>query len=82
MVKHKHRDKYKVEEQFSGSATRHMWQGLLMINDYKKKPRHIMVTNATLPDVINTFFSRLEYNDPELPRRAPDDNMGYTLSLH
>jgi hypothetical protein len=40
-----------------------------------------VVTNATLSDELNTFFSRFEHNDPELPRKAPDDNVGYILSL-
>jgi hypothetical protein len=66
MVKHKYRDK--VDEPPT-------------IMDYIKQASHITVTNATLQD-RNTFYSRLQQKDPVLPRRAPDDNVGYTLSLH
>jgi hypothetical protein len=58
-----------------------MWLGLLTITDYKNKASHIAVTNATLPDKLNIFFSRFEHNDPELPRRTPDDSVA-THSLH
>ena len=75
MVKHKYIGKMK--EQFS----RCMWQGFLTIMDYKNKASHITFNNATLPDKLNTLFSRFERNDPELLRRAPDENVGYTLTV-
>ena len=57
---------------------RHMWQGILTIKDPEKIASHIAFTNATLPEELNMFFSRFEHNDPELLRRVPDDNVGYT----
>ena len=65
MERHKYRDK--VEEQFSGSDMRRMWQELLTI------------MNAALTHELNP--SRVEHKGSELPRRAPEDNEGYVLTV-
>ncbi|XP_071183951.1 uncharacterized protein [Salvelinus alpinus] len=39
-----------------------MWQGLQEITDYKKKTSHVMDTDVTLPDKLNTFFADFEDN--------------------
>ena len=46
----------KVESQFNGSETRHMWQGLQTIMDY------VADMDALLSDKLNTLFVRFEDN--------------------
>ena len=65
----------KVESQFNGSDTRHMWQRLQEITDYKKNSSHITDTDVTLPDKLNTFFASFE--DNTVPPSWPD-NKDYT----
>ena len=52
----------KVESQFNGSDTRHIWQGLQAITDYKKKTSNITANNVLLPEKLNTSFARFEDN--------------------
>ena len=63
----------KVESQFNGSNTIRMWQGLQTITDYKGKTRHVVDTDVLLPDKLNTFFARFEYNTVPPTRPAPKD---------
>ena len=77
IARHKYRIKW--EEQFSVSEARYMWQGLLTITYYKKKASHVADTNAALPDERGEKISRLEHNDSELLRIAPEENEGYVF---
>ena len=54
----------------NGSDTRHMWQGLQSITDYKKKTSPIADTDVLLPDKLNNFFARFEENTVPLTRPA------------
>ena len=38
-------------------------------------------TNAALPVEQNTYLSCFKQNNSELPRRAPEDNEGYLLTV-
>ncbi|KAK6293853.1 hypothetical protein J4Q44_G00361790 [Coregonus suidteri] len=60
LAKHQYRDK--VESQFNSSDTRRMWQGLQTITDYKWKSSHVVNTDVSHPDKLNTFFARFEDN--------------------
>jgi hypothetical protein len=40
---------YRDESQFNGSNTRHMWQGLQAITDYKKKTSPVADIDVLLP---------------------------------
>ena len=51
-VKRQYRDK--VELQFNGSETRHMWQGLHTITDYIKNTSHVVDTNILLLHKLKT----------------------------
>ena len=57
----------KVESQ--GSETRHMWQGLQTITDYKRKTSHIAETDVLPLDRLNTLFARFE--DSTVPPTRP-----------
>ena len=67
-AKRQYRDN--VELKFNGSDTRHMWQAIQIITDYKRKTSHVPETNVLLLHSLNTFFSRFEDNTvpPKLPR--------------
>ena len=69
-AKRQYRDK--VESQFNGSNTRHIWQGLQTIMD-----NHI---NVLLPDKLNNFFARFEENTVPLTRPATKD-CGLSISV-
>ena len=62
----------KQESQFNGSDTRHMWQGLQTVTDYKRKTSHITDTDVLLPDKLNTF-TRFEDNTVPPTRSTPKD---------
>ena len=80
MARHKYRDGAIVKEQFGGSDTMCMWQGLLTSQITKKKASHVGDTNTALPDELNTFFSHSKHNDSELPSSAREDNEGYVIT--
>ncbi|XP_071264702.1 CD5 antigen-like [Salvelinus alpinus] len=69
---------FEVESQFNGSDTRHTWQGLQSITDYKKKTSPVADTNVLLPDKLNNFFAR--YEDKTVPVTWPA-NKTYGLSF-
>jgi hypothetical protein len=70
-AKRQYRDK--VESQFNGSDTRHMWQGRQTITDYKTKTSHVADTDILLPDGLNTFFARFVDNTVSPTRPATKD---------
>ena len=49
-----------------------MWQVLQTITDYKGKPRSELPSDASLPDELNTFYTRFEASNTEPCMRAPD----------
>jgi hypothetical protein len=55
--------------QFNGSGTRHMWQGLQSITDYKMKTSHVTDTDVLLPGKLNILFACFE--DNTVPPKKP-----------
>ena len=55
-AKRQYRDK--VQSEFNDLNTRHKWQGLQLITDYKKKTSPVADTDASLPNKLNNFFAR------------------------
>ena len=76
--KRQYRDK--VESQFEDSDTKHMWQGLQTITDYKGKASHVVDTNVLLPDKLNTFFACFEDNTVP-PTRPTTKDCGLSFSV-
>ena len=65
-AKRQYRDK--VESQLNGSDTRHMWQGLQSITEYKQKTSPVADTDVLLPDKLNNLFALFEDNTVPLTR--------------
>ena len=72
-----------IERKWSGismAQTRHMWQGLQTITDYKGKTSHVADTDILLPDTLNTFFARFE-NNTVPPTRPTTKDCGLSFSV-
>ena len=61
----------KVEAYNTGSDARRMWQDLKTITDYRGKPRHELISDASLPDELNAVYAHLEASNTEACTRAP-----------
>jgi hypothetical protein len=48
-----------------------MWQGLIMITDFNRKPRCELPSDASLPDELNNFYAHFEARNTEACMRAP-----------
>ena len=75
--------RFKIESYYTVSDDRRMWQGLKTITDYKWKPRRELPSDASLPDVLNAFYARIEASNIEACTRAPAvlDDCVITLSV-
>jgi hypothetical protein len=56
-----------------------MCQGLQTIKDSKRKPDD--VADVSLPDKLNTFFTRFEENNIEPPTQSPATHEDCVLSF-
>ena len=62
--KAKYHYRKKVEDDLSASDTRNVWTGLRTMTDYKLTRKTADTTDKTLPDKLNTFYSRFDVNQP------------------
>ena len=70
----------KVESNFQGSNTRNMWTGLRAITDYKEKTSSAVLTSASFPDELNTFYARFENTSPAVEVPKAQDSCPLTIS--
>ena len=56
--KAKYRDK--PDENLTTNNSKHIWQGLKAITNYKPSPKNTTATDANLPDRLNNFYSRFD----------------------
>ncbi len=52
--------KQRIEDNFNKNNPHAMWQGVRNITDYKQSNSHPTSTDPSLPDQLNTFFTRFE----------------------
>ncbi|KAI2645711.1 RNA-directed DNA polymerase from mobile element jockey [Labeo rohita] len=63
--KTKHCYKLKLEEHFSNSDPRHMWQGIQALSDYKPSQSTPTDTNVFFLNELNDFYARFERDNKE-----------------
>ncbi|KAI4875417.1 hypothetical protein NFI96_032939, partial [Prochilodus magdalenae] len=56
----KHCYKQWIEEHFSSSDPRRMWQGIQTLTDYKPRSTVLANNSASLPDQLNHFYARFD----------------------
>ncbi|KAI4877181.1 hypothetical protein NFI96_007309, partial [Prochilodus magdalenae] len=56
----KHCYKQRIEEHFSSSDPRRMWQGIQTLTDYKPRSTVLANNSASLPDELNHFYARFD----------------------
>ncbi|KAF7641217.1 hypothetical protein LDENG_00288860, partial [Lucifuga dentata] len=78
-AKRNYRDK--VESNYYNSDPRRMWSGLRYITDYKGKTRNIVLSPASLPDDLNTFYARFDADDTAPAMRPYVGEGADTLTL-
>ncbi|KAL0149225.1 hypothetical protein M9458_055459, partial [Cirrhinus mrigala] len=63
--KAKHCYKLKLEEHFSNSDPRRMWQGIQAVSDYKPSHSTPTATNVLFLNVLNDFYARFKRDNKE-----------------
>jgi hypothetical protein len=61
----------KIEENLTANNSRNVWTGLQTITDYKMTHKPAETTDKTLPDKLNTFYSRFNTQLPSLKVNDP-----------
>ena len=56
--------KKKIEDNLTANNSRNVWTGLQTMTDYKMTRRSADTTDPTLPDTLNTFYSRFDTQQP------------------
>uniref|UniRef100_A0A669BIH3 Reverse transcriptase domain-containing protein n=1 Tax=Oreochromis niloticus TaxID=8128 RepID=A0A669BIH3_ORENI len=80
--KAKHHYKKKVEEHFSNSNPRRMWQGLQTITDYRTTKPSPASSDVSFLNELNNFYARFERGNPTTTTKADvtSDHQPLTLS--
>ncbi|KAL0195028.1 hypothetical protein M9458_008600 [Cirrhinus mrigala] len=80
--KAKHCYKLKLEEHFSNSDPRHMWQGIQAISDYKPSLSAPIATNVFFLNELNDFYARFERDNKETATKiaSSTDHSPFTLT--
>ncbi len=79
--KAKHCYKLKVEEHFSNSDPRRMWQGIQVINDYKPCNSTPTVTDVSFLNELNYFYAHFDNNNKETATKITLSADHQTLKL-
>ncbi|XP_060887251.1 uncharacterized protein LOC132958440 [Labrus mixtus] len=82
IIKAKHCYKLKVEEHFSNSDPRRMWQGIQAISDYKPSNSTPITTDVSFLNELNHFYARFDRDNRETQTttRPPADNQPPSLT--
>uniref|UniRef100_A0A3Q3G1R3 Reverse transcriptase domain-containing protein n=1 Tax=Labrus bergylta TaxID=56723 RepID=A0A3Q3G1R3_9LABR len=82
IIKAKHCYKLKVEEHFSNSDPRRMWQGIQAISDYKPSNSTPITTDVSFLNELNHFYARFDRDNRETQTttRPPADNQPLSLT--
>ncbi|KAI4903633.1 hypothetical protein NFI96_009461, partial [Prochilodus magdalenae] len=77
----KHCYKQRIEEHFSSSDPRRMWQGIQTLTDYK--PRSTVLANncASLPDELNHFYARFDRGNMVISSKTDPPLHDHPLTL-
>ena len=57
----------KLEEILTTNNSKNIWQSLKVITNYKPSPKNTTITDTTLPDKLDDFYSRFEKQNTILP---------------
>ncbi|KAF0036611.1 hypothetical protein F2P81_011923 [Scophthalmus maximus] len=82
IIKAKHCYKLKVEEHFSNSDPRRMWQGIQAISDYKPSNSTPITTDVSFLNELNHFYARFDRDNRETQTttRPPSDDQPLSLT--
>ena len=75
----------KLEDQFNSGDVRSTWQGLQNITNYRGRTRNMGNPPASLPNELNTFFTRFEMMTTDTAQPAPpppQDACPLSISVH
>ncbi|KAK3549559.1 hypothetical protein QTP86_004981 [Hemibagrus guttatus] len=74
--------KFKVEEHFSNSDPRRMWQGIQAISGYKPSNSTLNDTDVSFLNELNDFYARFERDNKEkdITSRPSADHQTHTLT--
>ncbi|KAM7003411.1 uncharacterized protein LKV04_004454 [Tautogolabrus adspersus] len=82
IIRAKHCYKLKVEEHFSNSDPRRMWQGIQAISDYKPSNSTPINTDVSFLNELNHFYARFDKDNRETQTttRPPADDQPLSLT--
>lgn len=66
----KRKYKMQIEQHYKDKNNCSMWQGIRTITNYKQNPCPPPTVQPSLPDQLNTFFSRFDSNSVTMPPPA------------
>ncbi|KAI4905911.1 hypothetical protein NFI96_012457 [Prochilodus magdalenae] len=81
IIKAKHHYKRKVEDHFSNSNPRRMWQGLQIITDYRAINPTLASSDVSFLNELNNFYARFERGNPTTATRADVSAEHQSLTL-
>ncbi|KAK1885296.1 Acyl-CoA synthetase short-chain family member 3 mitochondrial [Dissostichus eleginoides] len=75
--------KQRIEEHFSSSDPRRMWQGIQTLTNYKSLRNMPPTSSASFPEELNHFYARFDRENKEIPIKfdLPPDEPPLTLSI-
>ncbi|KAI4873658.1 hypothetical protein NFI96_009826 [Prochilodus magdalenae] len=81
IIKAKHHYKRKVEDHFSNSNPRCMWQGLQIITDYRAINPSLASSDVSFLNELNNFYAHFERGNPTTATRADVSAEHQSLTL-
>ena len=81
IIKAKHHYKRKVEDHFSNSNPRRVWQGLQIITDYRAINPSLASSDVSFLNELNNFYARFERGNPTTATRADVSAEHQSLTL-